>query len=424
MLISLVILIAAFVGWVLFVPSATQTLAGYGIYLPFGPPASPAEASQPPDQQAIPAARGQRPGGQGGGGRPGASGGANRTTTVVTAPVTLATINDSLTAIGEGKAARSVTVTSPSGGTLNELLVAPGDVVKAGDPIGRLDSRSEEIALDKAKLDAQDAANALTRAKELTRSNSVSTVALTAVQLAADQANLELRNAELALSRRTIISPIGGTVGLMQVTPGNYLNSNTAVTTIDDTSNILVTFWVPERYASDIHLGQPVEASAVALPGQVITGEISALDNRIDSASRTLQVEARIPNDNRNMRAGMSFSVTIKFPGDKFPAVDPLAIQWSAEGSYVWTIADGRTKKVMAKIIQRNGDGVLVEGALKQGDPIITEGVLQLQEGVAVTLLGDPGQADAAGNGGQRQGPATEAGQSGAARQPVAAQQP
>jgi RND family efflux transporter MFP subunit len=426
-LISLVIAIAAFVGWVFFAPGAVQTLAGYGISLPFGPSATPAEAAQPPGQQATPAAGGPRPDRQGGGGRrPGGFGG-NRTPTVVTAPVTLATINDSLTVIGDGMAARSVTVTSPSGGTLDELLVAPGDVVKAGDPIGHLDALSEEIALDKAKLDAQDATNALTRTKELAKSNSVSAVALNTAQLAADQANLEMRNAQLALDRRTITTPIGGAVGLMQVTPGNYLNSNTAVTTIDDTSDILVTFWVPERYASQIHVGQPVEASPVALPGQVIAGEINAIDNRIDNTSRTLQVQARIPNASQNMRAGMSFSVTIKFPGEKFPAVDPLAIQWSADGSYVWTLAEGKTKKVMAKIIQRNSDGVLVEGALKEGDPIIVEGVLQLQEGVAVKLLGnqggDNGDGGGAGDGKERKRP-VEGRNPSTGQQPVAAQQP
>ena len=386
-LISLAVLVIAFAGWVMFVPGSSQTLSNLGINLPFGPATDTAEAAQPA-AGATPQAGGQGGGQQGGGRRQGGFRG-NQTTVVVTAPVTLATINDSLTAIGEGVATRSVTVTSPSGGTLDEILVSPGDVVKAGDPIGHLDAEAEQIAFDKASLDAKDAANTLSRNIELAKTNSVSAVAVNTAQLAADQANLGVRNAALALKRRTIFTPIGGTVGLMQVTPGNYVSSNAAVTTVDDTSDLLVTFWVPERYASAVTLGMPVEASAVALPGQVIAGNVSAVDNRIDSASRTLQVQARIPNDSQNMRAGMSFSVTMKFPGQEFPAVNPLSIQWSADGSFVWTIADGKSKKVMAKIIQRNSDGVLVQGDLKEGDPIITEGVLQLQEGTTVTLLSE-----------------------------------
>ena len=373
---SLIVLIAAAAAWVFFVPGASTTLANYGIVLPFGPPAAEAGA-------AANAGPGNRPGG----GRPG---GANRQTNVVTTPVTLATINDTLSAIGEGTAASSVTVSSPAGGTLAEVLVRPGQVVAAGDVIARLDAEAEQIDYDRAKLAADDANATLARTEGLASSNVVATTALTAAQLAAANADLELRNADVALARRTITSPIAGTVGLIKVSPGNYVPAQTAVTTIDDTSAILVDFWVPERYAAAIALDMPVTVTAVALPGRTFEGEVSAIDNRIDPASRTLQVQAQIPNEDVALRAGMSFSVALKFAGEQYPTVNPLAILWSAEGSYVWKYDAGKATRVMAEIVQRNSDGVLVRGDLAPGDAIITEGILQLSEGAEVTLLDGP----------------------------------
>lgn len=372
LLASLIVLAAAAVAWVFFVPGATATLATYGISLPFGP--------APGEQLA------QRPGGGPGGpgGRP------SRQTNVVTTPVTFATINASLNAIGEATAARSVTVASPSGGTLDEVLVRPGQIVAAGDIIARLDADAEQIDYDRAKLAADDANATLERTEGLASSSLVATTALTAAQLAADTANLELRTAEVALSRRTIVSPIAGTVGLIQVTPGNYVAAQTAVTTIDDTSSMLVDFYVPERYAAAIGIGTPVTVSAVAIAGSNFTGEISAVDNRLDPASRTLQVQAVIPNPDNSLRAGMSFSVSLSFPGEQYPAVNPLAILWSAEGSYAWKYEQGKATKVMAEIVQRNSDGVLVRAELSEDDAIITEGILQLSEGADVTLLSGP----------------------------------
>ena len=367
---SILVLAAAVVAWVLFVPGATATLANYGITLPFASPGVEQSA--------------QRPGARGPGGR------AARQTNVVTTPVTMATINADLRAIGEGTAIRSVTVTSPSGGTLDEVLVHPGQVVAAGDIVARLDAEAEQIAYDRAKLAADDANATLTRTKGMASSSLVATTTLTAAQLAADTANLELRTAEVALSRRTIASPIAGTVGLIQVTPGNYVAAQTAVTTIDDTSSILVNFWVPERYAAAIAPGAPVTVSPVAIPGSAFTGEVDAVDNRLDPASRTLQVRAEIPNEGNRLRAGMSFSVSLAFPGEQYPAVNPLAILWSAEGSYVWKYAAGKATKVMAEIVQRNSDGVLVRADLAAGEPIITEGILQLSEGDEVSLLSGP----------------------------------
>lgn len=377
---SLVVVLIAGCAWLFLVPGAPDTLARWGIVLPFGPP--PAEGA---DGQAA-----RAPGATGGPGGGGGRGGFSRQTNVITTPVRLATINNSLTAVGEGSASRSVSVAAPAGGELAEILVRPGQVVAAGDVIARFDAAAEQIDHDRARLAATDAAAALERTRGLASSNVVANTALTAAQLAADNAELALRNAELALGRKTIVAPIDGTVGLLRVSAGNYVPAQTVITTLDDTSAILIDFWVPERYAGRIEIGAPVEVTAVALPGRGFAGTVAAVDSRIDPASRTLQVQAEIPNPDGLLRAGMSFSVSMAFAGESYPAVNPLAILWSAEGSYVWKYAEGRASRVMAQIIQRNSDGVLVEADLAPGDAIITEGVLQLSEGAAVTLLEGP----------------------------------
>ncbi|ODT49718.1 efflux RND transporter periplasmic adaptor subunit [Devosia sp. 63-57] len=378
----LVILLVAAIGWLFLVPGAPETLAKAGIILPFGPSVQETAAAGRPA-----GGPGARPGGGGGG--PGA-----RQVNVVTSAVKSATINAGLAAIGEGSAARSVTVVATSGGELAEVAVRPGQQVKSGDIIARFTAETEQIDYDRARLAADDAQAALARTEGMANSNLVAATALTAAQLAAANADLALRNAELALARRTITSPIDGTVGLLRVTPGNYVAAQTAITTVDDTSSILIDFWVPESYAAQLSPGMPVTVSALALPGRDFSGDISAMDSRIDPASRTLQVQAEIPNPDNALRAGMSFSVSLAFPGETYPAVNPLAILWSAEGSYVWQYQDGTAKRVMAEIVQRNSDGVLVRADLLPGDAIITEGILQLSDGMAVTLLDGPDGSD------------------------------
>lgn len=131
-LISLVIVGAAAAAYVFLVPGAPEQLAKFGITIPV---AEPAVAATGADGQTGGGNAPAGAGGQGGanGQRPagaGARGGA-RAMVVVTQPVVLATINDKLTAIGEGAAAHSVTVMSPATGTLAELSVQPGQDVAA-----------------------------------------------------------------------------------------------------------------------------------------------------------------------------------------------------------------------------------------------------------------------------------------------------
>jgi RND family efflux transporter MFP subunit len=397
-LVSIAVLILAGAAYVYFVPGGDGLLHRIGISAPI--PTAYAVAD-PGVAGAAPAGGQGKPAGQGGaqagGGGGGAGGFQRQTPTVITASVTTSHINDRLTAVGQGSAIQSVSVTSQATGTLVKLDVKPGDKVNAGQVIAELDSDAEHIAFDKATLAANDAGNTLARTQTLAKSNNATTVQLSTAQLAVDNATLELRNAKLALDKRSIVTPIDGSVGLFQVTAGNAVGAQTIVTTIDDTSSILVNFWVPERLAPVLKSGQPVSAVATALPEQTFDGTVTAVDSRIDATSRTLQVQASIPNPAGAITAGMSFEVSMAFPGEVYPAVDPLAIQWAADGSYVWLLTpDSKVKKNKVAIIQRNSDGVLVKGDLQPGAQVVTQGVLQLADGATVRQL-DAGNAGTAG---------------------------
>ena len=424
-LLSLIVIVLAVGIAGLFNPTANSLVKRVGIALPMlnGSTADAQPAPQAQAQGQGGQAQGQRPGGgQGGAGRQGGGGfGGNRSAIVVTAPVTTGTINNKLSSIGEGSAIHSVTVSSASGGTLMTVDVKPGDQVKAGQQLATLDSATQQNALDKAKLAAEDADSTLARTQSLAKTNSVPQTQVATAQLAADTAKLAVQAAQIALDQRTILTPVAGTVGIIQVTPGNLINAQTVVTTIEDSSEILVNFYVPERYSSQIALGAAVTAESAALPGKSFQGTISAIDNKIDTDSRTLQVQATLPNADGTIKSGMSFSVDMAFPGQTFPSVDPLSVQWSNDGAYVWKVVDSKAVKGMVEIIQRNSDGVLVKGDVKQGDSVVTQGVLQLSDGLAVRLLDAPqpaasgatqggqeaqaagGDASAPANGGKRQ---------------------
>lgn len=309
----LVVLVAGAV-WSRFYPGAGEHLARWGVdWLPFA-----AAGTQPADDGNARAPRRQSRGG------------------VVTAPVVEVTINDRLQAIGTGRAVRSVEVTPYASGRMVELLARSGTPVKRGDVIARLDSEAEQIAAERAAIALKDTEARLERMQALRKSKTATLVQVTDAELAVGNARLQLREAELALSRRSVESPIDGIVGILPITAGNYVTSSTVIATVEDRSEILVDFWVPERYASSVSVGAPLTASSVARPGETFPGEISAVDNRIDSTSRTLQVQARIDNSADRLRAGMSFQVRMRFAGDSFRAVDPLAVQWGTDGAYVW----------------------------------------------------------------------------------------
>lgn len=376
LLFSLAILAAAVAAWANFFPGARPVLTAWNLDWLI------VAGGDPVDMAATGGQRNAQGGGQGRqGGQP-----AN----VVTEPATLATINDRLQAIGTGRARASVTVTPYDSGRLIEIPVRSGADVKAGDVIARLDADAEEIAVDRARIARDDAAAKLERIKALRSSNTATAVQVGDAETVLRNAELALRDAELALARRSVIAPISGVVGILPVETGNYVTTQTAVATIDDRSTIVVDFWVPERYATAVTVGAPLTASLVARPSGVFEGTVSAVDNRLDEQSRTLRVQAGIANPDDSLRAGMSFQVTMKFPGDTYPAVSPLAIQWGTDGAFVWVVREGKAKRTPVRIVQRNTENVLVDAPIGEGEMVVTEGVQNVREGSDVLIAGQP----------------------------------
>tara|TARA_R110002126_G_scaffold75864_5_gene189346 strand:- start:481 stop:1650 length:1170 start_codon:yes stop_codon:yes gene_type:complete len=367
----LIVLAVGVYVWIAFVPAAQPFLARVGVYdlLGMTPPA-PQEA----------AAQGRR---QGGGAVP-----------VVTARVAEQARADRITAIGDGRARRSVTVRSSAVGTITELPLASGNYVQAGTIIAHLQDEAEKIALEQAEIEYENASTEAKRITQLETSGAVTEVRLRESQLALRSAELAVRQAKFDLSQRQITAPISGWVGIINLEEGDRVNAQDVLVTITDRSDILIDFRVPERVVGQIAVGQPIIATPLGQPGTELEGEISVIDSVVDRASRTLLVQGSVPNDADLLRAGMAFSVNLSFPGETLLSIAPLAVQWSSEGPFVWVVRDGKVAQASVEIVQRNSDAVLVRAdGLAADDEVVTEGVQSLRNGAEVSPRTDAASA-------------------------------
>lgn len=384
---TLIVLACGIFIWLWFVPGADGVLRRIGVPDRVTAAITPAaDTATVSGDGKAPAAGNRAASGQGGNRR----GGGQGAPLVVALPVTIGRVNDRLNAIGSGEAYESVTVTPQVSGMLKEIRIASGDKVTEGQVIARLDEDEQVIARDQARVAVKSAAEKSQLYKNL--KSAVSRIDAFDADIDMQTANLALETAELNLKRRDIVAPIGGIAGIITVNAGDNVNTTTTIVTLDDRSEILVDYWVPERFAPIVKVGQPVEATAIARPASVYNGVVEAIDNRIDEASRTLRIRARIDNSRDDLRAGMSFNVIMHFAGEPYGAVDPLSVQWDSGGAYVWRVKDGKAEKVSVRIIQRNPDSVLVEADLKEGDMVVTEGVQRVRAGIAVRIAGSEAQ--------------------------------
>ena len=363
-LLGAAVLAATLYVWITYVPSAKAMLDRVGVLAVLGiDPADP--ASEKPAQTVR---RSSGP------------------VTVLVAELIERAIADKIQAIGDGRAQRSVVVRSEAVGLVTKIAERAGTYIAAGTVIARLEDEAESIALERARIVLDGAKDDSDRVKRLGKSGAVTEVRAQDAELALRTAELELRQAQFNLDRRRIIAPISGWVGIMDMEVGDRITAQQALVTITDRSEIVIDFRVPERVIGKMSVGMPFLASPLGLRDVTLTGDITAIDTIVDRASRTLRVQGRVNNDNDQLLAGMAFSVSLSFPGATLLAADPLAVQWSSEGAFVWVVRDDKAARVPVIIRQRNSDQVLIDGDLKPGELVVIEGVQSLLPGTDVSV--------------------------------------
>ncbi len=332
-------------------------------------------------------AMGQVQGGPpGAGGPPGGFPGRGATTVVLTA-LDMQPFEDTFRAIGTSEAIQSSTVTADVSGRIVMLNLAPNSRVTQGDILVQLDARSATLSLDTAQRELEQASSTVERYERLQQAGSqtVTDVTLSDARLAQSVAQAAVAQAELTLEDLTIRAPISGKIGLSDVNVGDLLIANTAITTIDNSSALLVEFELPERSVSFLAIGRKVALETPSLTGRIFEGEITSFDSRISDVSRSVTVQARVENPDETLWPGMTFTARLSNLSDPLLVVPTTAITWSRDGASIWFEDEGQAKSVPVTILHRRDENVWLDADLPEGTMVITEGAHKLRTGAAIT---------------------------------------
>jgi RND family efflux transporter MFP subunit len=341
-------------------------------------------------------ASGQRsPGGRGG---QGGFGGFGAPPAVTMIPVSYASVTDSLTAVGTGRANQSLTLNAETAGVISRITIKPGEEVAAGAALLQLDDEQQRIAVDKARADFAIAKTNRDRFTGLRDLESASQQEYETAQNAFAAARASLEQADYNLSRRTVRAPFAGVLGLTALDVGDYLTVGAPITTIDDVSSLLVDFVVPESVAAQMKVGLELQAALQSADGRNVPARVRAVDSRIDPATRTRRIEAVLDNQDRSLLPGSTFAIALQLPGRQALSVPGLAIQYDRAGAYVWKRgADGGAERTPVTIVRRSADAVLIDAPLTATDEIVAEGGDQVRAGVPLPAKDGARSGGAAG---------------------------
>ena len=312
--------------------------------------------------------------------------------TVSTLHATTQDWQQELDAVGSLRAVNGVDLSPEVAGVVEALSFDSGADVEAGAVLVHLRDTSETAQLRALEASAKLAQTTLDRDTKQLKAQAVSQATVDADLASLNSANAQVEAQQSALNKKTIRAPFAGHLGLRQVDIGQFLNAGAVIVTLQQLDPIYVDFNLPEQALTRVSVGQKISAHADALPQTSFEGEISAVNAKIDEATRNIQVRATFKNPDRKLLPGMFAHVAVT-TGDpqKFVTLPQTAITYNPYGNTVFLVAhDDKGNPVAQQSFvttgATRGDQIAVLSGVKEGDEVVTSGQLKLRNATPLTI--------------------------------------
>jgi RND family efflux transporter MFP subunit len=299
---------------------------------------------------------------------------------VVTA--TASELPRTLAAVGSLKSPDTTTVASEFPGTLVAIEIPEGRYVEAGHLLARLDDAEVQAVLSVARARLTNAKARLARLRSLRASSVSSQQALEDAVAEYDAAQGEVDEAETRLRKSEIRAPFAGILGLRQVNQGQYIGPGDPVVEITRIDPLELEFGLPQRYAEELEVGQPV-LGTVGECGQRFEARVDAIDPRLDPATRAVRLQAVVPNPGGKLLPGMDVRVRLVVGAISDAVVIPReAIIRQGSKHLVYVVdAEGKARQREVTLGTFFVDGVHVVTGVAPGDTVVASGHQKLGPG-------------------------------------------
>jgi membrane fusion protein, multidrug efflux system len=280
-------------------------------------------------------------------------------------------------------------VVAKTSGVALAVMVEEGQLVRAGQPLVRLDPDRSRLAVAQASAQMHKLENNYNRAKQLVTQQMISANDVDQIKFDLENARAQYTMATLELSYTTVLAPISGVIASRSIKTGNFVQINTPIFRIVDNSRLEATLNVPEREIATLKAGQPVELTADALPGQTFTGTVDRIAPVVDSGSGTFRVVCAFTGDGL-LQPGMFGRIKIDYDKRADALVVPrIALLDDDADPAVFAVRNGKAARVSVKLGYMDGEWVEIREGLKPGDGVVTAGKIALRDGTPVEVIGD-----------------------------------
>ncbi|MDY6855623.1 MAG: efflux RND transporter periplasmic adaptor subunit [Thermodesulfobacteriota bacterium] len=253
----------------------------------------------------------------------------------------------------------------------------------------------EDGIIDKSSFDSMEAMYEIAKKKELSAKEEyeIATSGPTKEEIALARARIERAKTALALAEKSlkdtkVLSPITGIVSNRIVSIGEYVTVGTNLFKVVQNDPLKLSFFIPERFAGEVKVGQKVEAKIRAFPKDIFAGAVYYISPESDETTRSIEVKAKIKNEQYRLKPGFFAGVRlITLIRRNAIVLDEEAVVMIAERPAVFVIRERKAKFYHIGIGRRfDGKVEVISDTLKADDIVVKEGHNNLADNALIKV--------------------------------------
>jgi membrane fusion protein (multidrug efflux system) len=295
------------------------------------------------------------------------------------------TLMDIINAIGNVYPDEEVDLTFETSGKITDIFFKEGTSVKKGELLAKVNDKPLLAELQKLQAQVPLAEGRVFRQKSLLEKDAVSQEAYEQVTTELDKLHADIDLVKARIAQTELRAPFDGIVGLRAVSEGAYASPATIITRLTKVIPLKIEFSLPERHLSVVNQGTNIifRTSDETQYG----ASIYAIESHVDMNTHTLKARALYPNTNGKLKPGVMASIEILSHEIKNALVIPNEAVIAEMGrDYAYIYSGGKAKQVDLKKGLRLESNIQILEGISPGDTIIISGVMQLRDGLPVTI--------------------------------------
>lgn len=286
--------------------------------------------------------------------------------------------------VGTVRAKLHAVIEAKVSGRIEAFVVAPGQILRAGDLIAQLDSHETQARLDQALAMRDQATRDLERARELFAKKITTQAEFDATQARERVAAGAVKEIETLLGYTKIVAPFGGVITRKLFDVGDLATPGKPIAEMEDPSALRFEADVPEALIGYVKLGAKLPVRVSAMPAE-IEGTVVEIAPVADAASRTFLVKLDLPPSD-GLRSGQFGRVLVATGKADAIWVPAPALVVRGQMETVFAAVNGHAQLRIVRTGKRSNTEVEILAGLNLGEKVVPEGAAELRDGQPITL--------------------------------------